>query len=147
MIKRSLIALLLALIIIVPAVACGPAAGGGGSTTIAVTYEQFQKDKNIVQDISVPAGQVITLQLFSNATTGYSWKENAQISEPAVLSQLSHSYVAPSDTGGRVGAGGIEVWTFKALKAGKSTVSEEYGQPWSGGEKGAWTFKLNVTVQ
>jgi predicted secreted protein len=42
---------------------------------------------------------------------------------------------------------GQGVWTFKALKAGESTISLDYSRPWEGGEKGEWTFVLNVVVE
>jgi predicted secreted protein len=145
MIKYGLIAFCLVLIVPALALSCAPSVAGG--TKIDVSYDQFAKQNNIVQDIGVPVGQTITVQLSSNRTTGYSWNENAAISDPAVLSQSGYNWVPPADTGGKVGVAGNEVWTFKALKAGKSTVYEEYGQPWSGGQKAGWTFKLNVTVQ
>jgi predicted secreted protein len=43
------------------------------------------------------------------------------------------------------GTPGQEVWTFNALKAGESTISLDYS--WLGGEKGEWTFVLNVVVE
>jgi len=46
-----------------------------------------------------------------------------------------------------VGAGGEEVWTFKALKAGTSKISMEYSQSWEGGMKAAETFALTVVVR
>ncbi len=46
-----------------------------------------------------------------------------------------------------VGADGIEVWTFKALKIGTSDISMEYSQPWEGGEKDAYGFFLTVVVR
>jgi inhibitor of cysteine peptidase len=114
---------------------------------ISVSYDDFQKQKNIVQDINVSNGETITVTLFSNATTGYKWEENTQISDSQVLQQIDHKYVAPGNTGGKVGVGGAEVWSFKALKAGTSTIYTEYSQPWEKGTKGTWTFKLKVTVK
>jgi len=46
-----------------------------------------------------------------------------------------------------VGAGGEEVWTFKALKPGTSSLSMEYSQPWDGGTKAGQTFVLNVVAK
>lgn len=125
----------------------GCAAQSGSASVSVLSYDEFQSQKNIVREISVKSGETITLTLFSNATTGYKWNDNAKISDPQVLQQLDHKYVAPGDTGGKVGVGGTEVWNFKALKAGTSTVTTEYGRPWEGGEKATWTFKLNVTVK
>jgi inhibitor of cysteine peptidase len=145
MIKNSLIVFCLVLIVTAVALSCAPSAKG--DTSVNVIYDEFSKQNNIVQDVSVSPGKTITVQLCSNRTTGFSWTENAQISDPTVLSQSGHSWVPPSDTGGKVGVAGNEVWTFKALKPGSSTIYEEYSQPWPGGQKAAWTFKLNITVQ
>jgi inhibitor of cysteine peptidase len=46
-----------------------------------------------------------------------------------------------------MGASGKEVWTFQALRAGKATVTMEYGQPWTGGQKDANNFVLTVVVK
>ena len=45
------------------------------------------------------------------------------------------------------GTAGQEIWTFKALRPGTSTISMDYSRPWEGGEKGEWTFKLTVVVK
>jgi len=54
--------------------------------------------------------------------------------------------VSPENKG-LVGAPGEEVWTFKALKKGTSTIALEYSRPWEGGEKGEWTLNLTVIVK
>jgi inhibitor of cysteine peptidase len=82
--------------------------------------------------------------LDSNATTGYSW-ELKGISDTAVLEKTDNKYEAP--TSGLMGAGGKEVWTFKALKTGTTTLSMEYSQPWEGGQKGTNSFNVTVVVK
>jgi inhibitor of cysteine peptidase len=82
--------------------------------------------------------------LDSNATTGYSW-ELKGISNPAILEKTDNKYVTP--TSGLVGAGGKEVWTFKALKAGTTALSMEYSRPWEGGRKGANSFNVTIVVK
>jgi inhibitor of cysteine peptidase len=144
MFKGSFKVIVLALIMIVVLGACSPQAK---SAAVSVSYDDFQKQNSIVRDISAGVGETITVTLFSNATTGYKWEANAKISDPQVLQQVDQKYVAPGNTDGKVGVGGSEVWSFKALKAGTSTISTEYGQPWEKGTKGTWSFKLNVTVK
>ena len=145
MIKNWSVTFCLFLLLSVVLVGCAPAAQS--PVAVSVTYDDFQKQNNVVRDISVNNGETFTVTLFSNATTGYKWVENTQISDSQVLQQVDHKYVAPGDTGGKVGVGGTEVWSFKTLKAGTSTVSTEYSQPWEKGTKGTWTFKLNVKVK
>jgi predicted secreted protein len=126
------------------ALGCAPAAKT--DVPVTVTCDQFSKQANIVQDISVKMGSRVTLSLCSNPTTGFQWSEKAQIGNPQVLEQKSYKFEAPASTG-MVGVPGNAVWTFEAMGLGTSTVYLEYSRNWQGGEKAVQTFKLNVTVQ
>jgi len=114
--------------------------------TVEVSDDDFNKQKDIVKDITIAAGETFQVILSSNASTGFSWSENATIGDAAVLQQVTHDYNEPNASG-VVGAAGTEVWTFKSLHTGSTTVTNEYSRPWEGGEKGVWTFALNVTVK
>jgi inhibitor of cysteine peptidase len=96
------------------------------------------------KQIEIAAGGSLAVTLDSNATTGYSW-ELKGIGNPAILEKTDNKYEAP--TSGLIGAGGKEVWTFKALKAGTTTLSMEYSQPWEGGQKGASSFNVAVVIK
>jgi inhibitor of cysteine peptidase len=89
-------------------------------------------------------GGILTVTLESNQTTGYGW-ELKEISDPSVLQKTESEYETP--VSGLVGAGSKEVWTFKALNAGTTTLSMEYSQPWEGGQKGAKSFTITVVVK
>lgn len=117
-----------------------------GLTTnvVEISIEEVSDGKPIVRDVALRAGEVLTLILGSNpGSTGASWTDNAQIGDPAVVQQSSHEYVPPS--GSLPGAPGKDIWTFKALKAGKTTIEMDYRQPWAGGEKSC-NFTANITV-
>lgn len=122
---------------------CAPGTLG---TSVEVYCDDFGSQPHMSKEINVTAGDSFTVTLCSNATTGFQWSESAQISDPAVVQQTGHKFVSP-EAEGLVGAPGKEVWTFKALKKGTSTVSLEYSRPWEGGEKGEWTFNLTVVVK
>lgn len=122
--------------------ACAPAAK---QASVEVSCDDFSQE-HISKQVEVAAGGTVTVTLCSNSTTGFIWSETAQISDQSVLQQTDHKFVSP-EAEGLVGAAGKEVWTFKALKKGTSTVSMEYSRPWEGGEKGVWTFNLMVTVK
>ena len=96
------------------------------------------------KQVEIAVGGSLTVTLESNATTGYSW-ELKEIGDTSILQKTDNKYVAP--TSGLIGAGGKEVWNFKALKAGKTTLSMEYSQPWAGGQKDAKIFNLTVVVK
>ena len=140
--KPRMIPLFAMLILSLGLAACAPATG----TSVSVSCDDFNSQKNISKQMTVAAGNTFTVTLCSNATTGFQWSESAQISDKTVVQQTGHAFVAPGNTG-MVGAPGNEVWTFQALKKGTSTINMEYGRPWEGGEKGVWTFSLSVTVK
>jgi predicted secreted protein len=114
-----------------------------------ITSDEFSTQKNIVKDVELVQPGSLTVNLGSNPTTGFQWTESAAISDPAVIRQVSHTYVAPQTSGDPplVGAGGKEVWVFNSLKTGTTTISMSYGRPWENGEKGVWTLTLNVKVK
>lgn len=115
-------------------------------TSVEASCDDFMQQKDISKEVTVAVGDSFKVTLCSNATTGFQWSESAQISDTTVVQQTDHKFVSP-ETEGLVGAPGKEVWTFKALKKGTSTISMEYGRPWEGGEKGEWTFDLTVVVE
>jgi inhibitor of cysteine peptidase len=123
--------------------ACAPAAR---QASVEVSCDDFSQQNHITKQVEVGAGGTLTVTLCSNQTTGFMWSETAQISDQSVLQQTDHRSVPP-EAEGLVGAAGKDVWTFKALKKGTSTVSVDYSRPWEGGEKGEWTFNLTVTVK
>ncbi len=114
--------------------------------SVEVSCDDFTKQQHISQEAEVAVDGSLTVTLCSNPTTGFLWVESAQISDQTVLQQTDHRLVSP-EAEGVVGAAGTQVWTFKALKKGTSTISMEYSRPWEGGEKGEWTFNLTVTVK
>ena len=117
--------------------------------SVEASCDDFTKLQNISKEVEVPVDGSLTVTLCSNPTTGFEW-ESAEISDQTVLRQIAHEYVAPEDGGDKPpapGTPGQEVWTFKALNQGTSTISVDYSRPWEGGEKGTWTFILSVVVK
>ncbi|MFC1872695.1 protease inhibitor I42 family protein [Chloroflexota bacterium] len=110
--------------------------------------EEFQNNKHISDSIEINAGDTLVVVLCSNPTTGFQWSEDAQISDTTVLKQEVHEFTGPSsDPPPPPGTPGLESWRFQTLKPGTSTIFIEYSRPWEGGEKGEWTFTLDVTVK
>ena len=97
------------------------------------------------QQVEVAVGGSVIVTLESNASTGFEWVL-VNIGDETVLKKTANTYEAPEDTG-MVGAPGEEIWTFKALKKGTSTIAMEYSQSWAGGTKAAETFDLIVVVK
>jgi len=115
--------------------------------SVEVSCDDFMKLQHISEEVEVAVDGSLTVTLCSNPTTGFQW-ESPQITDQTVLEQVDHKLVMPeSEPPPPPGTPGQEVWTFKALREGTSTISMEYSRPWEGGEKGAWKFDLTVVVK
>ncbi len=80
------------------------------------------------QAISVGANQEFIIALDSNPTTGYSWQESH---DETIIKLVEKTYKQGEQAEkGLVGAGGVEYFRFKALKAGETRITMTYQRPW-----------------
>lgn len=95
---------------------------------------------------TVPVGGTARLSLDGNPTTGYTW--HCAVADESILAQTSEDYIS-SSLDGLVGAGGVYVWNFKALRAGETTVTLKYYRDWEGEDSvtAENTAVYQVTVQ
>ncbi len=112
--KTSLVRVCLLAAVLIFLSACG------GATPNKLSVDKDDSGSTV----NLAAGGTLTVTLPSNASTGFRWSENAAISDATVIQQTSHKYVEPEKV--LPGAGGTEVWTFQAAKAGQSKISMEY---------------------
>ena len=119
--------------------------GCSSINSMGFNCEELRQQKNISKQIEVNIGDTFTVNLCSNASTGFRWLDSANISEKTIVQQIDHKNVAPSKA--MPGAPGEQVWTFKALRKGTTQIINEYSQTWSGGQKSAWNLILNVMVK
>ena len=145
--KTNLVGILSLLVVLVVAGACSLGAEANPEKHVIVPVDDFAGAKHVIKQIEVERGEVLAVILGSNPSTGYSWTENAQVSDAAVMKQAAHEYVAPGQTSEPVvGAAGHERWTFKALDAGTAKITMQYSRPWETGAA-EWTFELTVIVK
>jgi predicted secreted protein len=117
---------------------------------VKVSADDFAKEAKLTRQMEVKTGDVFTVALDSNATTGFGWTEQAKIDDENTLKQTAHQYIAPrsnDDTKPVMGMSGIEEWNFTASHSGTTTVSLSYSRPWEGGEKDVRMFVLTVIVK
>jgi predicted secreted protein len=117
---------------------------------VTISEEDFNKETQILRQVEVKPGDVFTVALDSNATTGFSWTEQAKIADGNILTQTGHEYIANrsnDDNKPVAGMSGIEEWWFTAGRNGTTTATMSYNRPWEGGEKDARTFVLTVIVK
>ncbi len=79
-------------------------------------------------DIGANKEFVILIALESNPTTGYSWEASY---DETMLELVEESYeLGEYAKQGLVGAGGIELFRFKALKKGEVEITMVYKRSW-----------------
>jgi inhibitor of cysteine peptidase len=115
------------------------------SQTLEVAMGDVLKQNAITQDVTLGVGNTLTVRLGSNYTTPYRWTINTKIGDPTIVKQTSHAFVQP--TSDALGAPGTEVWTFEALKPGKTTITTAYSSIVGKDSKTACTYTANVTVR
>jgi inhibitor of cysteine peptidase len=96
-------------------------------------------------EVRLKVGSVLEVRLEANHTTGYSWIA-APVVNPVLVRQGRAAYQEHA-AGGKAGVGGVEVWRFKAVKAGKQGLQFEYRRPWEKGAPAAKIVTFSVTVE
>ena len=93
--------------------------------------------------IRAAIGDEFTIILKSNPTTGYSWRFTEPPDETIIT--LVNSTFQPPQTRLK-GAGGEQLWTFRAVGEGKTTISLEYVRPWEKGKPPVETRNFSVII-
>ncbi len=138
----------------------GPMPWGDGIVDVQdliVLAEHFEKitpneEINVDEDdadgqVELEQGQILVVTLESNPTTGYRWE--VVETQESILEQMGEAEFKPSETGGppMVGAGGWEIFRFKAISVGQMTLQLVYHRPWEEGVEPLKTFSLQVVVR
>ncbi len=94
---------------------------------VALASFCFADEAKQPQIIEMQVGENFSITLKANSTTGYQWQFTIP-SDESMLQLINSEYIAYKTR--RVGAGGKQVWTFKTLKAGETTISFKYVRQW-----------------
>lgn len=111
---------------------------------VEISCEQFNQNPNAKSEFKAADGDIITVKLCSNPTTGFQWKY--ETTGEAVLKEIDHKFVPPEGQG-VVGAAGTEIWTFQAAAKGTTQLRMVYGRPGAGGGQEERTYTVTVTVE
>ena len=112
---------------------------GCGTNGISLT------DADNGKQIALQPGDILTVTLESNPTTGYSWQVMGI--DNAILTQDGDpEYKQVSGSEGLVGAGGTETFRFKAVGSGNASLELGYLRPWESVPP-IQTFTIQVVVQ
>lgn len=92
--------------------------------------------------VKVAPDQNLVIRLASNPSTGFSWK--VAVIDPQYLQQQGERVYEHADPQ-MIGAGGTDVFTFKAVKKGHTVLVLDYVRPWEK-KPAETTFTLNVSI-
>lgn len=98
---------------------------------------------NPTKQLEAEVGNEFKIVIDSNPTTGYHWELVGEMNEN-IVEFISRDYRA--DTPQTVGSGGVDVWVFKALAAGETTIMLGYYPPGDSTEA-QQTVTFNVVVK
>jgi inhibitor of cysteine peptidase len=96
--------------------------------------------------IKLKVGDLVTISLKGNPTTGYSWR-TGKLDGTAVEQAGEPKYTTDPHGQGMVGVGGTFLFKFNAAKVGKTEVNLEYVRPWEKGTKPVKTFAATIEVE
>jgi inhibitor of cysteine peptidase len=113
------------------------------SQTVTVSLDEMAAQNTVLKYVEMLNSQTITVRLGANPSTGYSWSE-AAITHPDVIMQVSRHYEEPENTG-LAGAGGNDVWVFKATDTGLAMIKMSYSRP--GANAGVYNVTVNINVR
>jgi inhibitor of cysteine peptidase len=90
------------------------------STVVAKQYE----DGAVIE---VSDGELFSLLLDSNATTGYEWQISEGLDD-SIIVLVDSQYIASEN--GLAGQGGKQRWVFKVIGIGEVGLAFKYVRPW-----------------
>jgi inhibitor of cysteine peptidase len=105
--------------------------------TIALTSADTGKT------IKAAAGDIVTITLKANPTTGFIWPPVKQPKD-SPLEFKSRKYATAATARPMVGQGGKTTFTYRVAKAGKATIALAYRRPWEKNKKPARTFTVTI---
>ncbi|MBJ7255938.1 MAG: protease inhibitor I42 family protein [Akkermansiaceae bacterium] len=99
--------------------------------------------------IEATAGKEFTISMKSNRSTGYGWQLAKPLDQTTVKLVKNDYQNAPQTSPDQriVGGPGTEVWTFKALKSGKTTIEFKYVRPWEKDKAPGETKSFSVVIK
>lgn len=96
---------------------------------------------------SLAVGQTLTIALPSNATTGYRWQVEGLDADVLAPGTPFGDEITDPHAPGMVGVGGHSVWTFRAVRAGETTLTFTYSRSWERDTPPAETATYTITVR
>jgi len=139
--KLRIIALSIIILLILPILSCIVTSR---DIHVEISCDDFMENPTSMRnEFEIEVGDKVYVELCSNPTTGFEW--SYEMSGDMAIKEEDHDFHPPE--GDVPGAPGKENWTFEGISKGDSEILMEYSQPWAGGIKKEWTYKITITVK
>jgi inhibitor of cysteine peptidase len=112
------------------------------TTTQPPTIEASGADNG--KELTMSVGDTLRLTLVANHSIPFWWAVDTLIADNTILQQTGHEFTASATT---TGGDGSEFWTFKALKAGTTTITNQEASVANPGMAPLKSFTAKVTVK
>jgi inhibitor of cysteine peptidase len=103
-------------------------------------------EKNNGDSIKLAVDDTVIIKLESNPTTGYGWILDEK-TDTSIIAIVDSEYVQSEEGEELVGAGGHEIFTFKALVSGDTDIILNYERSWEEEEEPLETFEISISVE
>ena len=136
---------LLACAMTLPGCASGTDGASTADNTSADASEATVVDAHADGETHLRRGQILAIELDSNASTGYAWEiveDGSPVLEPAPVPARAAPAVPPMP-----GAGGTSRWRYRAVQAGTATLRLVYRRSWEKGIEPVRTATYRVVVE
>lgn len=90
-------------------------------------------------------GNTFFIKIDSNPSTGFTWDLNNPLD--TILLLQGSDYVPRTTNPKVIGGGGDEIWTFQAIKPGKTVISLKYQRTWEKNIPPAKVYDFPVEVK
>jgi inhibitor of cysteine peptidase len=106
--------------------------------------EQMEEYLSPGETVTLDCSRRFAVRMSSNPTTGYGWQLAQPLDEKIVV-LVTNDYIHPNTR--LIGAGGNEVWIFKAVGRGQAEIARKYVRPWEKDRPPAETNVFKIVVK
>lgn len=104
-----------------------------------------EKDTGATIDLGLR--QQLSIRLDSNRTTGFEWRLVDLTGQALKTVGEAPSYENSPNSGGLLGLGRTQIWTFRPDQTGESVLRFEYRRPWENGREAIRSAVFRVRVR
>ena len=101
-------------------------------------------DNGSTVELKSGQGQVVSITLDANPTTGYTW-EVVDAPDEQIMRQVGEIEFKPECDA--IGAGGVQIIRFEIVNAGRTSLKLVYHRPWETDVEPRETFFIHVVAQ